>query len=212
LRERWSNDHTVRLHGIITSGGDVVNIIPDQICMEFLVRAGTIDKIKQLNAEFDRAITGAALAVGAGVKIETIPGYMPHYDDAGLEKLYDAVTSEIAPAEDNTHSSFKYGSTDMGELSCIMPTLHAYIPGSAGTFHGCDFHIARPELSYVVNAKVQAALLIELLADGAEKAKAAGARREGKLSIADYIKLTDSFSSTSILPTDSSIDAITREN
>lgn len=209
LRERWSDDHTVRLHGIITAGGDVVNIIPDQTCMEFLVRAGTIDKIKQLNAEFDRAMTGAALAVGAGVKIETITGYMPHYDDHGLEELYDSITAEIAPEEPNTHSYFHYGSTDMGDLSSIMPTLHAYIPGTAGVGHGCDYRVARPELSYIANAKIQAGLLIELLTNGAEFAKAVAGRREGKLAIADYIKLTDSFNNISILQPESSIDAIT---
>ena len=83
----------------------------------------------------------------------------------------------------------------MGDLSTIMPTLHGYVSGAAGTSHGIDYYIADPVRAYVNNAKVAAAIAIDLLADGAEKARLIASRREGKLSIEEYIRITDSFNS-----------------
>ncbi|MBR2372964.1 MAG: amidohydrolase, partial [Lentisphaeria bacterium] len=169
LRERWAGmNHTVRIHGIVTQGGDVVNIIPDQCKMEFLLRADKIDTLKILHTEFDRAMQGAAMAIGAGVDIETIPGYMPQYDDCELERIYSETAAALDPEITNRGSNFSCASTDMGDLSTVMPTLHAYTAGAAGTGHGITYHIADKQRAYVVNAKILAGIAIELMADGAK--------------------------------------------
>ena len=195
LRERWAGmNPTVRIHGIVTAGGDVVNIIPDTACMEFLLRADTIDTLKVLHREFDRAMRGAALAVGAGVKVETIPGYMPQYDDEELEGLYCDAIRELDPETPYRGKRFLCSSTDMGDLSTIMPTLHGYAAGSAGTGHGVTFHIADPQRAYVTNAKILACIAVDLMAGKAECAARIAGKREGKLSVAEYIALADSLS------------------
>jgi hypothetical protein len=79
------------------------------------------------------------------------------------------------------------GSTDMGDLSQIMPILHPFIGGARGTGHGADYAIADPELAYVGSAKLLASMAVDLLADGAAGAQKvlAGAKppmtREGYL-------------------------------
>ena len=60
------------------------------------------------------------------------------------------------------------GSTDMGDLSCIMPVLHPYAGGAEGTGHGEDYRIADPEKACVLNAKWQLVMLTMLLENGAE--------------------------------------------
>lgn len=201
LRERWAGmNHTVRIHGIVTQGGDVVNIIPDQCKMEFLLRADKIDTLKILHTEFDRAMQGAAMAIGAGAEIETIPGYMPQYDDNELEQIYCSNVAELDPEISNRGSVFSCASTDMGDLSTIMPTLHAYTSGSAGTGHGVTYCIADKQRAYVTNAKILAGITIDLLSDGADAAKRIAARREGKLSIKEYIELADSFNAVVSVP------------
>jgi amidohydrolase len=197
LRERWSAmDSTVRIHGIVTQGGDVVNIIPDQCKMEFLVRASNITTLKKLHTEFDRAMEGAAMAVGAGIEIVTIPGYMPQYDDHELEQLYCAAAAAIDPEIKNRGSNPSFASTDMGDLSTIMPTLHGYTAGAAGTGHGINYCFADKQRAYVTNAKIIASIAIDLLADNAANARKIAENREGKLSKDEYIALADALNAT----------------
>ena len=62
-------------------------------------------------------------------------------------------------------------STDMGDVSAIVPSLHAYACGSAGTMHGKDYYVEDKELSCVENARFQLALVEKLLSNGASVAK-----------------------------------------
>ena len=63
------------------------------------------------------------------------------------------------------------GSTDMGDLSRIMPTVQPYACGAKGTFHGNDFYIVDPERACVDAAKWQLAMAKRLLENGATLAK-----------------------------------------
>ena len=67
--------------------------------------------------------------------------------------------------------SFGSGSTDMGDLSCIMPVIHPYAGGATGTSHGNDYYITDPEAACVASAKLQLSMLALLLGGGAERAK-----------------------------------------
>ena len=77
----------------------------------------------------------------------------------------EATTQEI---EERGHST---GSTDMGDISCIMPTSSIGMGGVKGTGHGRTFEIVDREMLYIVPAKIQALACIDLLFDGAAKAK-----------------------------------------
>ena len=63
------------------------------------------------------------------------------------------------------------GSTDMGDLSCIMPVVHPYAPGAVGKGHGNDYYIENPELACVGCAKWQLAMVSLLMGNGAERAQ-----------------------------------------
>ena len=63
------------------------------------------------------------------------------------------------------------GSTDMGDISCVMPMIHPYAPGATGTSHGDDYMIANPDLACVGSAKWQLAMLTLLLQNGGSRAK-----------------------------------------
>ena len=75
-----------------------------------------------------------------------------------MKALLQEVGVEIMGEE---HVSFGNGwgggSTDMGDVSCVMPAIHPSIGGAAGVFHGKDFSIADPVMACVTGAKVQAA-------------------------------------------------------
>jgi len=66
---------------------------------------------------------------------------------------------------------FGGGSTDMGDLSAIMPVIHPYMPGATGSSHGSDFYIKNPQTACVDSAIVQLIMLHKLLSDNAKRAK-----------------------------------------
>ena len=63
------------------------------------------------------------------------------------------------------------GSTDMGDLSCIMPVVHPYCPGARGAGHGNDYEVYDPDAACVRCAKWQLGMLKLLLENSAERAK-----------------------------------------
>ena len=63
------------------------------------------------------------------------------------------------------------GSTDMGDLSCVMPVVHPYAAGATGRSHGSDYQIADPVAACVGSAKLQLGMLLLLLENGGERAK-----------------------------------------
>jgi len=73
-RETFAEADRVRVHPIITKGGDIVNIVPADVRMESYVRARNIEAIKKANEKVDRSLKAGAMAVGADVKITDIPG------------------------------------------------------------------------------------------------------------------------------------------
>ncbi len=77
---------------------------------------------------------------------------------AAKEALKNATGDELY----ETHA-YSSGSTDMGELSCIMPVVHPYAPGAVGMAHGADYFIEKPERACVDSAKLQVELAYTLL-------------------------------------------------
>ncbi len=185
-----------RVHGIITSGGNVVNVIPDRSGLEYMLRAPTLEAVEELSRSFDRAMKGAAMAMGAAVEIKTSAGYMPLFNDLELSRIFiDLVKENITTdTEFRIKSVFAKSSTDMGDLSVIMPAVHCDIPGSSGSSHGKDYVIADKWKAYVDNAKLLALMAVELLYGDAGRGRAIAANREGKISIQDYLARMNAFS------------------
>ena len=77
MRETFRDKDTVRVHPIMTKGGDLVNVIPNEAVIETLVRANNTEEILDASEKTDRAFLAGAVAVGAQVEIETMPGYLP---------------------------------------------------------------------------------------------------------------------------------------
>lgn len=162
-RETFRDEDTVRVHGIITNGGGVVNIIPDLVTMEIQIRAKTMEAIMDTAAKVDRSARAGAMAMGGAVDIETVPGYMPLRNDGNFAELYSRNLKLLNPSANLLADGHRGASTDMGDLSQIMPVFHPYATGCSGSHHGVDFMIADPEKAYVEPAKLLAMTAIDLL-------------------------------------------------
>ena len=62
-------------------------------------------------------------------------------------------------------------SFDMGDLSMFMPVLHSLSSGVTGGLHSADYRVVDEENAFITPAKIVTATIIDLLHDGAEKAK-----------------------------------------
>jgi metal-dependent amidase/aminoacylase/carboxypeptidase family protein len=172
LRETFKESDLIRVHPIITHGGDMVNAIPETVRLESYVRGSSFEGILKENKKVDRALISGALALGTNIEIIDIPGYAPLLHDENLKRLAQECYQKLQPsAPFNYGEKMGTGSTDMGDLSCIMPVVHPYCGGGEGTSHGRDYKIVDVEAACITNAKWQLLMLTELLQNGAERAK-----------------------------------------
>lgn len=171
IRETFKEDDLIRVHLIIKQGGGAVNAIPDNVVIESYVRGVSFDAIYNANQKVNRALCGAALSIGANVEINDTPGYSPLLNSSDMADVaYEAAQymDGVKIVRNNTTGT---GSTDMGDLSAIMPAVHPYMPGAIGTSHGSDYFVSDPELACVGSAKWQMVMIHLLLKDGAKRAK-----------------------------------------
>ncbi|MBQ9985429.1 MAG: amidohydrolase [Oscillospiraceae bacterium] len=171
VRETFKEADRIRVHPIITNGGNAVNAIPDRVVLESYVRGYTFDAIHEANSKVNRALVGAALSLGANIDIQDSPGYGPLFNAPAMIDLAEDAAKAIPGVPFERSDDVSTGCTDMGDLSCIMPAIHPYAPGAVGTSHGSDYRIADPELACVASAKWQLEMLSLLLSENGERAK-----------------------------------------
>src|SRR5882724_171967 len=171
VRETFRDEDSIRVHPILTHGGSQVNVIPGEARLEMYVRGKSAEGVADASARVDRALRAGALALGAQVEIETLPGPMPLLCDASMAKLFETAARGLVGDEHYRNIPHRSGSTDMGDLSQIMPILHPYMGGATGAGHSAEFRIVDKQLGYIQPAKALASMAIDLLADGGTGAR-----------------------------------------
>lgn len=117
----------VRVHGIITDGGQAVNVIPERSACVFLVRAPELDELERIAAIVERSARGAALAMGVEVEIEIRAGYKSMRNNLTLARRFGAALEELGRRPRETDARVGSGSTDMGDVSHALPSIHPYL-------------------------------------------------------------------------------------
>jgi amidohydrolase len=182
----WEKD-TIRIHPIITKGGDAVSVVPAEVRMETFVRGGSLEAILDANKKVDRCLRAGAMAMGAEVEIYTIPGYLPQRNDKNLGEIFGAnVEALFGPGEFHI-GGHRTGSTDMGDLAHLMPVIHPYLVAAEGKAHGADWQINEPQHGYVTPAKLLAMTAIDLLYGDAAPARELLARFEPAMTKEAYL-------------------------
>jgi amidohydrolase len=187
IRETFRDEDTIRVHPIITHGGSQVNVIPGDVRLETYVRGRTVEAILDAQKKVDRAFRAGALALGAKVEIETLPGYMPMTCDQNMARLFKDTAASLVGEEHYRQIGHRTGSTDMGDLSMVMPVLHPYIGGAQGTGHAADYRIVDNALAYVTNAKALAAMAVDLLGNGGAGARDVLAKAKPSMTREGYL-------------------------
>ncbi len=187
-RETFRDEDTVRVHPIITKGGEAVSAVPADVRMETFVRGRSLDAIMDANAKVDRALKAGAMAVGAGVAIQTIPGYLPLNQDKRMAEVFESNSVDLVGKDNVGYVSHRTGSTDMGDISHLMPAIHPYVGGAAGIGHGADYVVEDYDLAVVTAAKALAGTAIDLLADGAAAASSIISGHRPEMARDEYLK------------------------
>ena len=99
LRETFRDEDAIRVHPILTHGGSQVNVIPGEARLETYVRGRTLEGIRDANAKVDRALRAGALALGARVEIDTLPGYLPLRNDPTMARVFRANAMDLVGAD-----------------------------------------------------------------------------------------------------------------
>ena len=149
IRETFKEQDIIRVHPIITKGGNVVNTIPDDVRVESYIRGRTFEAMIEANKKVNRALCGSALSLGVNVNIHDMAGYAPLANSDDMMELARDAASALPEFSVEFNDDIGSGSTDMGDLSCVMPVVHAYMPGAEGRGHGSDYKIINPEWACV---------------------------------------------------------------
>jgi len=188
LRETFRDDDHIRVHPIITRGGDLVNIIPADVRIETYVRGKTTDAILKASKKVNRALKGSATTVGAKVEIQEIPGYLPLKNEPEMSKIFAENAKRILGRGGVKQGEHKTGSTDTGDISAIMPAIEPTIYGATGTGHGSDYMMTDKEMCYIIPAELMAMTVIDLLWDDAANARRIMKSFKPEIKKQDYVR------------------------
>jgi amidohydrolase len=192
-RETFAEADRVRVHPIITKGGDIVNIVPADVRMESYVRARNIEAIKKANEKVDRSLKAGAMAVGADVKITDIPGYLPLLNNEGLDSILKSNLFELVDEAEITVGGDFTGSFDFGDVSHLMPALHPFFGGVTGDLHTRNFKTEDKDDAYILPIKALAMTIVDLLYDNAAEAEKIIKDFQAPLTKKEYLDLMEDF-------------------
>jgi len=126
LRQHIRGD--ARIHGIITDGGEAPNIVPAHTAAVFLVRALDDDYLAELKDKVLNCFTGASVATGARLEYRWRDRtYAPMKSNMILAGLFKQNLESLGRQVEAFDPHFGLGSTDMGNVSQVVPSIHATI-------------------------------------------------------------------------------------
>jgi amidohydrolase len=161
-----------RVHGVITNGGQQPNIIPEYTSADFYLRSLDKTYLQEVRRRFEAAAEGAATATGCRVQVTIDPRiHDPLKPNVPMATLFERNLARIDFPVDPDDGQAGYGSTDAGNVSHAIPTIHPYIRTSPDGVpgHSREFaeHNATPlaRAGMVAAAKALALTALDLLAD-----------------------------------------------
>lgn len=125
MRQQVTQD--VRMHGVITKGGDAPNVIPDYTSTDWLLRTDTAEKLDDLIARFEAVVQGAATMTGCTAKFTIHHRYKPRIPNQTMLGVFDENLRSIGIESEPPPSAGGRGSSDMGDVSQVVPTIQCYL-------------------------------------------------------------------------------------
>jgi len=124
-----------QVHGIVTDGGMAANIIPSHVSARYMCRAERADQLRLLRSRIDKCFEAGAIATGTTLRLEEVGlPYSHMVSDPLLLASYrrHAEARGRSFARDDAGDALPTLSTDMGNVSLAVPTIHPLIGIESG--------------------------------------------------------------------------------
>jgi amidohydrolase len=153
-----------RVHGVITNGGQAVNIIPELTQCEFLARATTSAYAAEIAARILRCAQAAADATGAKMEHQLIGGYRNMVNNRAMAQLYSRHSATLGTPAPEAPPGMPTGSTDMGDVSHAIPSIHPLFqisdPGAGNCHEDAFVRYTDSERGYAAMIRVAKAMAL----------------------------------------------------
>ena len=163
-----------RVHGVFVKGGDKANIVPAETEMDWIVRSGTIESLQPLKQRVLTALESSAVACGCTSTHEWQDHtYADMIDNGPMVAAYVANAASVGRTvvDPATLGRKVTGSTDMGNISYLVPSIHPMIQvaGTGVAIHTLEFaewaRSADGDRAVLDGAKIMAMTVVDLWAD-----------------------------------------------
>jgi amidohydrolase len=119
-----------QVHGIVTDGGQAANIIPGRTELRYTMRAAEASSLAELEAKVGDCFLAGAVATGCEYSVEQLePTYDALKSDRWLADIFRAEMIRLGrtPMEEEREAAHRLGSTDMGNITQVMPGIHPIV-------------------------------------------------------------------------------------
>lgn len=193
MRETFRDEDHARVHYIINKGGDTVNSVPSDVRLECFVRSRTVASMEQLLQKTEQSFRSGGEAIGATTEIKRRSGYLPLACNEQMNALFAANARTFVPENQIATIDFFKASTDMGDITQLMPAIHPMVGGVEGSLHAASFKTVDATAAVITPAKIVASTLVDLLIDNAAKLRSITENNHPLLTKQAYMDLLDSF-------------------
>lgn len=125
LRQQLKPD--ARIHGIITRGGDAVNVIPELTEASLLVRATEVDDLRDIQEKVRNCARAGALATGCTVEFDEGLLYANRINNMVMARRFQRYLEDQGVVVSEPDPKAGVGSSDIGNVSRVCPTIHPYV-------------------------------------------------------------------------------------
>lgn len=163
LRETFEEEKMIRVHGLLTKGGDTINSIPSEVIYECYVRCLDYSALLEIDTKIANMAVHCAQALGAEVEFRDRNGYLPFVPNRILSEMAHQNILHFT-AEERIHANERsIAGGDVGDMSCFYPMIQFGYNGFAGRIHGADFRIVDKEKAFMEPAKIVCGIVCDLL-------------------------------------------------
>jgi metal-dependent amidase/aminoacylase/carboxypeptidase family protein len=147
--------------------------------------------MKHLLEKTERAFRSGGEAVGAATEIRRLSGYLPLMCNEEMNALFAENARQFVPESRVTAVHFFKASTDMGDITHLMPAIHPLVGGVDGALHAANFEAVDDMAAVITPAKIVASTLVDLLFNDAAKIQAITKNSQPMLTKQAYLHLLD---------------------
>ncbi len=166
LRETFVDDDMVRVHGMLTKGGDSINAIPSEVIYECYIRSLNHKGMMEISDQLTKTSKYCAMSLNGDVEVSDEKGYFPLIPNKQLGNVIYQNMLYFARNEEIIADEVSVASGDVGDVSLFYPTIQFGYSGFSGNFHGFDFQMEDSNRALIEPCKIVLYSVFDLLNDG----------------------------------------------